>query len=126
MESLKVEPTELVELGPFNHFFPAINLNNQHVMKNKNRIRLILTIAVLLCSIKQGNAQNDSLKEAELNKNAIYGNLGDVVFYTSATVYYERVIKQHMWNKSISSFAKVGMGKFSDWGADGNYSTFQV
>lgn len=83
-------------------------------MKRRNNICLIVTIAFLLCSI------NDGLTQDTLNKNTIYVSVGSFSFLGTSTLtttgYYERMIKQNMWDKNISSFVKVGYGKITNNG----------
>jgi len=84
-------------------------------MRQSNINKLLIIITLLLCSIyaKEGNAQH-----VELNKNAIYGNVGTAGLYFTATGYYERIIIQQ---SKISHFIKVGTGGYALWGEGGQY-----
>ena len=90
-------------------------------MARRNRIRIIVIKALLLYSISHSIAQEVTLPEVEFNKNRIYGNVGYAGLYFSATGYYERMIKQKMWNSNISSFVKVGYGAYIYWEGKGKY-----
>ena len=91
-------------------------------MKSRNRIHLIIVIAFLLCSGKYGFGQEENVEKVNFNKNAIYGSIGRIGSiagaslldsYSGWTGTYERMIKQKMWGKNISSFVRVGFGKTS-------------
>ena len=90
-------------------------------MTGINKVCKIVTIAFLLGSIKNGTAQEGKLQEIRFNNNAIYGNVGNGGLYFTATVYYERTIKQKIWNRNISSFVKVGFGAEAHWEGEGMY-----
>lgn len=81
-----------------------------------NKVQVLVIVIFIWCSINQSMAQ-----EVQFNKNAIYGNLGSGGIYFTATGYYERMIKQKMWNTSISSFVKVGFGAEVHWGGESRY-----
>jgi len=77
---------------------------------------IVFFLIFFICTIKYCKAQ-----EASFNKNAIYGSVGSAGLYFSATAYYERIIKQKMWNKNISSFVRVGYGSEVHYGGEGTY-----
>lgn len=82
----------------------------------KSKIYLIVMLAIFFISMKKVSAQ-----ETVFNKNAVYASVGSAGLYFSATVYYERMIKQKMWNKNISSFVKVGYGTEAHYGGESTY-----
>jgi len=90
-------------------------------MKTRIRNRIVVITLIILCSINYGYSQNEKPNDDLLNKNAIYGNIGTWGLYFTATGYYERMLKQHMWNKNISSFVKIGYGAEAHWVGEGIY-----
>ncbi len=91
---------------------------------------LFLTFISLFLLFLNNNAYSQDIKgqaDAELNKNAVYGNIGSAVLYWTTTGYYERLIKQNMGgNSNISSFAKIGFGGYATWGIGGNFLLAQI
>ena len=88
----------------------------------KTRInKLLLILSIFLYSINYALAQDVKIIESNQHKNRIYGSLGSVGIYGTATVYYERILKQNVFNQNISSFAKVGFGGEGHWGGGGAY-----
>lgn len=75
-----------------------------------------LLFLIISFSLQQLTAQDTQFK-----KNTIYGSIGFAGLYGSATGYYERIIKQNMWSKNISSFVKVGYGGVAYWGGESTY-----
>lgn len=82
---------------------------------------LLLGAFLCLCSLTNVSAQGKNYDRVLLNKNAIYGTIGSLGFYFTATGYYERILKQQMWNKPISSFVKAGFGAEAHWLGKGTY-----
>ena len=82
---------------------------------------LLLILSIILCSINYSFAQDDTIIESKLYNNAIYGNVGIGGLYFTATGYYERILKQNVWNTNISPFVKVGFGAEEHWGGNGQY-----
>jgi len=91
------------------------------IMKNRNSNKLLLLSMYVLCSINSVFGQVENRQEVLLNKNAIYGNVGSGGLYFTATGYFERMIKQQMCNRNISSFVKIGFGGEVHWGEGGVY-----
>ena len=77
--------------------------------------KIILFLAIFI-TFQQLSAQENQFK-----KNAIYGSIGNAGLYFTATAYYERIIKQEMWEKNISSFVNLGYGGQAYWGGEGSY-----
>ena len=90
-------------------------------MIGKNRVRLVLVMLFVSSSINLIYAQEAKSQEVEFNNNAIYGNVGYGGLYVTATGYFERMIKQKMWNRNISSFVRVGFGAEAHWEGGGMY-----
>lgn len=80
-------------------------------------------IAVLLYSLTfiHAYSHNEKSNNDLLNTNAIYGNVGSGGLYFTATGYYERLLKQNMWERHISSFVKIGFGGETHWLGKGTY-----
>jgi hypothetical protein len=76
-------------------------------MIKSTKTKLLIRTLFMLCSINSVYGQEANTQEGELNKNALYGNVGIGALYFTTTGYYERMITQH---SKISSFAKVGIG----------------
>jgi len=79
----------------------------------KTLMIIIFTSALVAFSAKA--------QDMDLKKNAIYGNVGVGGLYFTATAYYERILKQNLGNKNISSFVKGGFGAEAHWGVGGPY-----
>lgn len=91
------------------------------------KMKKTLAVMLLIFSfITNGYAQKESSTQTELNNNSIHINAGYLVLYATLNVNYERIIKQHMWNTNVSSFARVGVGIFEAWGTNGGYSMAQL
>ncbi|PWH85355.1 hypothetical protein [Brumimicrobium oceani] len=89
----------------------------------KKILSVILFATFLMTNV---NAQKEISIPGELNNNSIYVNAGYLFVYATLNVNYERIIKQHIWNKNISSFGRVGVGVFENWGGDGGYTMVQI
>ncbi len=61
-----------------------------------------------------------------LNKNSIYTNVSPLLLYVGTNINYERILKQGLWNSSVSVVSKIGVGTFSSWVTSGIYSLAQV
>ena len=57
----------------------------------------------------------------KLYNNAIYASVGIGGLWLPGTIYYERMLKQQMWDRGISSFAKVGTGSVAHWEGHSEY-----
>ena len=90
-------------------------------MTGKISILSVLTMIILSASYNLTYAQESESQEAAFHKNAIYGNVGTGGLYFTTAGYYERIIKQKMWDKNISSFVKVGTGVEFHWGGSGMF-----
>lgn len=66
-------------------------------------------------------SQDKKLETIALKKNVIYGNVS-VGNHFSKAVYYERMLKQDMWDSSPKSFVKLGIGRRSS--PNGDYGDF--
>jgi len=71
---------------------------------------------LLFLSIHKATAQENTF-----NKNLIHTSIGSGGLYFSATVYYDRIIKQKMWNRNITSFIRVGYGSAVYYGSESSY-----
>ncbi|MGC6433548.1 MAG: hypothetical protein ACON4M_05080 [Crocinitomicaceae bacterium] len=71
-------------------------------------------------------SQKEFYTPIDLNNNSMYVNAGSLLLYNTLNVNYEHMIKQHLLNTNISSFAKVGVGIFEVWGGSGGYSMVQM
>jgi len=89
-------------------------------MKKTNGKRTVI-IALILFSMNYLYSQNEKSNKGLLNNNAIYGSVGSGGLYFTATAYYERILKQQLGNKNISTFLKFGYGTEADWGGVGTY-----
>ena len=69
---------------------------------------------------KQATILQVDSKSGKMNKNALVVNASPLLVYNYININYERTLKQHMWDKNISAFVKVGVGGFTDiWGSGG-------
>lgn len=79
---------------------------------------VLLSILILSIFIFASNqlvfAQTTENNTSTIKSNAIYGSAGVLTteLYFAGIVYYERCIKQNMWNTNISSFVKAGYGAY--------------
>jgi hypothetical protein len=80
--------------------------------------KLLIITSFMFGSITSVYGQSDNIQVVELNKNAVYGNVGIGPIYLKGTDYYERMISQ---KNKISTFAKVGFGGYAIWGTGGQY-----
>ena len=88
--------------------------------------KLILTIVVLACSLNLsfGQAEADTL--SKLKNNAVYINGGTILFSAAVSLNYERMLVQHIGNIGISSFLRVGVGRFWTINGDGGFTTVRL
>jgi hypothetical protein len=79
---------------------------------------LLFSLALTSTSI---NAQNELLLTPELvsKKNAVYCSIGGVLFYTSGSLFYERIIKEKIKEKNINVFVRGGYGMTAATEKDG-------
>ncbi|MCF8380215.1 MAG: hypothetical protein K9H49_11595 [Bacteroidales bacterium] len=89
----------------------------------KKIVSIILFLSFLLT---KAYAQEEITTLKELNNNSMYINAGFGLIYATLNVNYELMLKQHMANKNISAFAKVGVGIFEVWGGSGGYTMAQL
>lgn len=83
----------------------------------KKFLFLLLCICVTLNSLTQDSVnQNERFKSNNITLSA-----GTAVIWHSATVFYERMLKQKMWDKNIASFVKIGGGYIIEWSFDPEY-----
>ncbi|MBT6236682.1 MAG: hypothetical protein HOI49_11410 [Bacteroidetes bacterium] len=81
----------------------------------------ILLISLLSLSWNSGYSQNNNPSESKLDKNAIYISAGTSILWHGASITYERTHKEKLFNKNISSFAKLGTGYYLMWDCEPNY-----
>jgi len=79
---------------------------------------LVIIAIIFLCPISCAYGQKPNPSKTELNKNALYGNIGIGGFYLTATGYYERIVTQGV---KISTFIKAGVGGYSLWLESGQF-----
>ncbi len=70
-------------------------------------------IVLLLLSWNNTYCQQDTAPNKDLN--AFYISAGTAVLWHGASATYERTLKDNMFNKNISSFAKLGVGYYLMW-----------
>lgn len=83
-------------------------------MNRNSLVFLVLLSTFSLFSHNYALAQNEKTISENLNKNIIYADIsmgGDHDLFSNMAVYYERALKQNMWNKNISSFINLGVGR---------------
>ncbi len=68
-------------------------------------------------SLSKITLQTD-VREKELKRNAIYGTVGNLIVWLSATGYYERIISQ---KNNLATFIKVGFGYVDNYGVGSPY-----
>ena len=84
-------------------------------------INVIVISAVFIPRFSVAQETKTTSAEPKMCSNAIYGSVGIGGLYFPATIYYERMLKQNMWNRGISSFAKVGIGTAAHWEGHSEY-----
>lgn len=105
-----------------------------YTVEGSNNMKEIKLNKVKYVSYKDGRTVHYNSSEQEnkeyknvnsnlyLKNNSIYGGVGSSGFFSfTATGYLERIIKQKMWNKNISSFVKVGYGGETHWAGGSKY-----
>lgn len=87
-----------------------------------------LTLIILFLSIflPKTHSQKEISVATGLNNNSIQLNIGYLLLYGTININYERVLKQYLWDKNISSFAKIGIGFFGNFGGTGGYTSAQL
>lgn len=79
--------------------------------------KLTLIILFLSLFLPKTHSQKEISVATGLNNNSIQLNIGYLLLYGTININYERVLKQYLWDKNISSFAKIGIGFFWEfWG----------
>jgi len=92
----------------------------------KIKIQPLLIISFFIMFTSNTFSQEDNSSDKQLNNNAIYGNAGIGGLWFTATGYYERMLKQSMSGKRISSFARAGYGGLAAWEVETGYFLAQV
>lgn len=81
-----------------------------------------LLMGISKFSFGQSDSTDTKKPNKQLNKNAIYGNVGVGGFYFTAIGYYERIMRQ---TDKSATFLKTGFGPYAVWGYGGNILLFQ-
>jgi len=81
-----------------------------------------IILVVLICVVSSAaNGQENQPTETNNAKNALYLSAGTSVLWHGASVTYERTLQENMFNRPISSFAKLGLGYYLMWDWEPNY-----
>jgi hypothetical protein len=76
---------------------------------------LMLIIVLHLLNYNKAYCQEGIHTERDNDLNAFYISAGTAVLWHGASATYERTLKDNLFNKNISSFAKLGAGYYLIW-----------
>ncbi len=102
----------------FGVFGENIILNKRFHEIMKRRVRHPFTVILILSLhffCKNTYSQQDDYKEKANDLNAIYFSAGTAVLWHGASLTYERGLNTNLFNKNISTFAKLGSGYYLIW-----------
>mgnify|MGYP003113096953 CR=1 FL=1 len=81
----------------------------------------MLLIGLFLLSWNSAYCQQDSHAEPDNDLNAVYISAGTAVLWHGISATYERTLKDRLFNKNISSFAKLSAGYYLMWDLTPSY-----